>query len=63
MARKTVPTCAYVLVPASQGVDAVYCGKPVSYTMKADEDGTRYRTYEPFCPRHTQPDDSDDWTR
>jgi hypothetical protein len=40
--------------PASPGVDAVYCGQPVKYYIKKDDDGNKIRTYDSLCEFHRE---------
>lgn len=44
--------CRWVLRPASPGVDAIYCEKPVKYKMVRDDDQNLVRKYNAFCDEH-----------
>lgn len=48
------PFCRYVLVPASLGKPAVYCGQPVRFKIIKDDDGNSIRRYETFCDEHVK---------
>lgn len=50
----TIKTCCYVLTPASPGVNATYCNRPLGYTMKEDDDGRKVRKYNDFCFQHLE---------
>lgn len=44
--------CCWIHRPCSIGIEAIYCGKPVRYTMTKDDDGNRVRKYNHFCDEH-----------
>lgn len=48
-------TCRWILQPYTETSDAVYCEKPVAYTMTEDggEPGAaKVRKYKTFCDEH-----------
>lgn len=51
--------CHWVHRPNSPGVQALYCGEPVMYKMVPDDDGTKRREYNAFCPMHQRQADQD----
>lgn len=32
--------------------DTMYCGAPVNYKLKRNDDGNRVRVYDHLCPKH-----------
>lgn len=48
MGDKIKHGCWYVLADGTQ------CGKKVGYHYELDDDDSRVRVYDPFCPEHME---------
>lgn len=59
--------CRWVKSPATPGVNAVFCEKPVHFKMVPDDDDRPVRKYNAFCDEHMQKaeqqeqESPDDW--
>lgn len=48
------PTCVWVLTSATVATRGVYCGMPVGWDMRRDDDDRLVRRYHSFCPNHQE---------
>lgn len=46
------PTCCWINHSDFTRPHDMYCGAPVSYSMKKDEDGSSFRVYDNWCAKH-----------
>ena len=52
--------CRWVVRPASQGIDAIYCDNTVKFHILKDDYQNKYRSYDMFCEAHKHNDNSEE---